>query len=397
MTGTLSPTATRPTQQVMLPTKGEEPGVLQTMQAGFRAAEDDQYIEQQRRLGQRYNDLLATLRDVGVDTSREGALYRYEASPLQGKLAPQRVPDRDAIMAEVQRQRQQYPDRFGTVGKTRDEFERQVATRFGARERDLRTLDQGGAVAGLWGGLASGMTDPVNIATLPLGAGQASLLRTVLVEGLIGAGSEVVNLPGTATARQMMGEDFTAGDAVEQVLVSGGASAFLGGGIRALELGAPRVGDAVQGRLESFVAENWDRLPEPVRARLTKGATIGDADLPDVAESLIGRGNMTADERAAVDGLRREAQIAAESPFKPGAAGDTAHAAMIDERLAMLLQPVDRQPFRAMVPPTAAPTRADLASGTALSSPGSMPATLAPREAAPGHMVACLNPLGLAA
>lgn len=367
MTGTLSPTAVRPSAPALPPTEGEAPGFLETMQAGFRTAEDDQYIEQQRRLGQRYNDLLSTLHDLGVDTSRDGPLYHYEASPLQGKLAPQRVPDRDAIMAEVQRQRQQWPDRFGTVGKTREEFERQVATRFGGRGRDMEVLRRGSGIAGTWGGLASGMTDPVNIATLPLGAGQASLLRTVLVEGLIGAGTEVANLPGTKAARDMMGEDFTAADAAKQVLLSGGASAVLGGGVRGLELAGPKAGaavDALQGRLERFVADNWERLPEAVRARMVKGATIADADLPDVAEALIGRGNMTADEVAAVDGLRREAQIAAGSPFKPGAAGESLHAQMIDERLAMLLQPVERQPYRATLPTA----RADLNAGTSLSS-----------------------------
>src|SRR3546814_6735048 len=89
--------------------------------------------------------------------------------------------------------------------------------------------------------------------------------------------------------------------------------------------------------------------------------TIADGDLPDIAESLIGRGNMTADERAAVDGLRREGQVAAGSPFKPGIAGDSVHAEMIDARLAELLQPVERRPYRAIIPQgTAETARLDL-------------------------------------
>lgn len=369
MTGTLSPTAVRPSEQVMLPTEGEGPSFLQTVQAGFRTAEDDQALEQYARLGQRYDDLLSTLHDLGVDTSKEGPMYR-DAESSGYAMRTFRVPDRDAIMAEVQRQRQQWPDRFGNVGKTREEFERQVVTRFGGRARDLRTVERGSGVASTVGGLASAMTDPINLATLPVGAGEAGLLKTILIEGLVGAGTEVANLPGTKTARTMMGEEFTAGDAAKQVLLSGGASAVLGGAVRGVELGAPKLGvaaDAVQGRLERFVADNWEKLPEAVRARMTKGATIADADLPDIAESLIGRGNMTADERAAVDGLRREAQIAAGSPFKPGAAGDAMHVKMIDDRLAMLLAPVERQPFRAVLPDATVPTRGDLYSGTSLS------------------------------
>src|SRR3546814_4138416 len=99
--------------------------------------------------------------------------------------------------------------------------------------------------------------------------------------------------------------------------------------------------------------------------------TIADGDLPDIAESLIGRGNMTADERAAVDGLRREGQVAAGSPFKPGIAGDSVHAEMIDARLAELLQPVERRPYRAIIPQgTAETARLDLMSGTSLSTGG---------------------------
>src|SRR3546814_3454602 len=89
-----------------------------------------------------------------------------------------------------------------------------------------------------------------------------------------------------------------------------------------------------------------DLLTPEQREALRGSMTIADGDLPDIAESLIGRGNMTADERAAVDGLRREGQVAAGSPFKPGIAGDSVHAEMIDARLAELLQPVERRPYR---------------------------------------------------
>lgn len=376
--------ARRPTDVVQRGgTEGPAPGLIDTLGASFRVAEDDQWIEQEQRLGERYNDLLSTLGDLGVDISREGGLYHYEQSPLPGKLAPQRVPDRDAIMAEVQRQRGRWPDRFGTIGNSREDFERQVATRFGGRARDQQVVRRGNGAVGLLGGLASGMTDPVNIATLPLGAGQASLLRTALVEAAIGAGTEVVNLPGTAAARERMGEDFTATDAVKQVAISGGASAILGSGLRGLEIVAPKVGggvsagiDATRLKLETAIADNWDRLPEAVRTRWAKGSPIADADLPDLAETLIGRANMSVDEKGAIDALRREAEIAASSPFKPGAAGEAAHRERLDAATSALLRPVSLGPRGRGLPvrpDMPAPSRAALSSGTALSSASSAP------------------------
>ncbi|WP_286749741.1 hypothetical protein [Sphingopyxis sp. SCN 67-31] len=340
-------------------------------------------------MADRYDDLLGTLRDLGVDTSEKGTLFRDAASSI-GVSRTFRVPDRDAIIAEVNRQRERFPDRFGTVGKTREEFERQVATRFGGRARDMRTLERGSGFAGVLGGLGSGMTDPYNLATLPIGGGEAGLLKTILVEGIVGAGTEVLNLPATKRARDLMGENLTVGDATKQVLVSGGASAVLGGALKGVELAAPKIGaggEVLRERLNSAILDNWDRLPEAVRSRLAGGKwdkltpaqrdalrgsmTIADGALPDIAESLIGRGNMTAEERAAVDGLRREAEVAAGSPFKPGIVGDSVHAGEIDRRLAELLQPVERRPYRAIVPQDPVPTaRGELMGGTSLSSGG---------------------------
>lgn len=390
MTGTLSPTATRPADLRPIATQGPQPGFWETFRAGFRVAEDEQELTQAPELAERYDALLDTLRDLGVDTSPSGPLYRDAQSSIPGALARHRVPDRDAIIAEVNRQRDAAPGRFGTVGKTREEFERQVVQRFGGRARDQRALGRGNSVAGFGGQLASGMTDPYNLATLPAGAGQVSIWRTALIEGLAGAGSELPNLPGTARAKERLGEPYTVGDAVEQVVISGLASAALGAGLRGVELGVPRARDAADQlklRLNNAVIDNWDRLPNAVRSRLAGGqwdkltpaqrdglrATmeIADNDLPEIAESLIGRTNMSADERAAVDGLRRSSEVAATSPFKPGPAGDSVHAKLIDERLAELLQPVERRPYSAIVGQRAPGTaRADLMSGTSLSSGG---------------------------
>lgn len=387
MTGPFLQGQHQPVQSRTRPTEGPAPGWGETIAARFRLAEDRQELTQAPRNAEAYRDLLDTLGDLGVDTRETGALFMDAESSIPGALGSYRVFDRDAIYAEVQRQRARDPKLFHTLPRTRAEFDTWVAQRRGARAADQRTAARGNQAVGLIGDLGSGMTDPYNLATLPAGAGQASLLRTALVEGLLGGASEIPNLSGTERAMARMGEDYTASDKVQDVLTSAVASAVLGGGVRAVELGAPKLAGAASARLESAVIDNWDRLPQAVRSRLADGKwdklsvdqraalrdsmTIADRDLPDIAESLIGRESMTPDEIAAVDGVRRQAQIAAGTPFKPDAAGDATHAEMIDARLADLLQPVERRPYRAIIP-QAAPetTRPELMSGTSLSSGG---------------------------
>jgi hypothetical protein len=387
MTGALSPRATRPTGQVLLPTEGPEPGIFETLGAGWRTSEDRQELTQAQRNADAYDDLLVTLSDLGVDTSDRGSLYMNATSDIPGALGTHRVIDRDAIYTEVMRQRRLDPKRFRGLPDTRDKYDQWVATRGGERARDLHTIARGNTIAGFVGGAASAMTDPYNLATLPAGAGAGGVVRTMLTEGLLGGVSELPNLSGTKRAMDRMGEVYGAREMAEDVAMSATASAALGGVVRGVELGAPKVGSAAATRLESAILDNWDRLPDAVRSRLAGGKwekltpaqrealrgtmSIADGDLPGIAESLIGRGNMTAEERAAVDGLRREAQVAAGSPFKPGMAGDSVHAKMIDTRLAELLQPVERRPYRAIIAQGAPGTaRPDLMSGTSLSSGG---------------------------
>lgn len=332
-------------------TQGAVPGFFETIGASFRTEEDRQELTQAPRNAEAYQELLDALGELGIDTSSKGALYRDAQSSIPGSLATHRVYDRDAIYAEVLRQRERDPARFTQLPKTREEYDMWIANRKGKRKEDQRTAARGGVAGNLIGGLGSAMTEPYNLATLFAGAGQASLLRTMVIEGVIGAGIEPLNFSSADRAMERMGEDYTVADKALDVLVAGGASAILGGGVRAIELQAPKLGaaaadatDAARSRMEAVIAENWEALPEAVRKRWAKGASIADADLPDLTEALIGRENMSLDERQAVDALRRQTDVAAGSPFKPGMAGDQAHRIKLDDALEALLRPVTRRP-----------------------------------------------------
>lgn len=356
-------------------TEGPKPGFWDTVGASFRAAEDEQELTQAPRNAAAYDELLTALGELGIDISNKGGLYMDAQSSIPGALRTHRVIDRDAIYAEVLRQRERDPKKFTQLPKTRAEYDQWVARRKGARDVDLRTAERGGLTGNLVGGGASAMTEPYNIVTLAVGAGQASVVRTMVIEGLIGMGVEPLNFSSTESARARMGEDYTAAQKAQDVVVSGLASGALGGLVRGVELSAPKVGlaaresvDAVQTRMEQMIAEHWDKLPEAVRTRWQKGATILDADLPDLAEAIVGRGNMSVDERAAIDALRRDADIDAQSPFKPNMAGAAAHRHKLDDALNALLQPVTRQP-RSFALPANPASDAPLSAGTSLSTP----------------------------
>lgn len=344
-------------------TEGPRPGLIETIGASWRISEDEQELTQAPRNAEAYEDLLDTLGRLGVDTREAGSLYMDAGSSIPGALRTHRVFDRDAIYAEVLRQRGRNPKMFASLPASREEFDQWVATRRGARLRDQRTVARGSLTGQLIGGFASGMTDPYNLASAPAGVGQASIVRTMLAEGLLGGVTELGNLSSTARAKARMGEEYTAADMAKQVGMSAGASAVLGGGVRAAEVAAPKIGATI----DDTILRNWDRLPPAVRSRLGNGKwdkmtpaqreqlrgtmVIEDRDLPDLAEAIIGRANMSIDEKGAIDALRRDAEIAEVSPFKRGAAGDAAHRARLDDALSTILRPVEIGPRGRGLPP----------------------------------------------
>lgn len=173
---------------------------------------------------------------------------------------------------------------------------------------------------------------------------------------------EGVEIARTKGARDTLGNPITVEEAGTRVGLAAIAGGALGGAVKGVELKAPAIG----ARVDRLIGDNWDSLPEAVRSRLAAGRwekmspaereqwratmTIDEKDLPDLAEALVGRGSMSAQEKAAIDALRRESEIAGNSPFKPGMAGDDAHRVRLDAALGALLQPVERAP-RAFAPP----------------------------------------------
>jgi hypothetical protein len=175
------------------------------------------------------------------------------------------------------------------------------------------------------------MTDPINLATLPVGGG-TTFARTVLIGGVVSGITEAALLPDTKRAMDRMGREFTTADAVQQVgfAVAGGA-VFDGVGY-----GVAKNWDAIKAAPKAVQEKLWTKiapaLPESIRPKMDWDA-IGDDMLPDIAEAVIGRDNLSEAEADAVAVVRRESAIEARNPFQPDGAGTRVHAENLAEAM----------------------------------------------------------------
>lgn len=123
---------------------------------------------------------------------------------------------------------------------TDDEFQRRKDDLArGARGKsnflERTSTGTGSAIGGFLGMAAGAMSDPVNLMSMAAGAGAASgILRTALIEGMIGASSEAVVQATRYSEKQRLDPTFGAGDAFGEIAAAGAGGAILGGGIKGL-------------------------------------------------------------------------------------------------------------------------------------------------------------------
>lgn len=118
-----------------------------------------------------------------------------------------------------------------------DEIERRAGEGAAQRSREYDTLAevQGASIAGTIGGLAAAIRDPLNIATLPLGAGRVAggvalrIAKTALIEGVVGAGTQLAVDAYAAPYRIEIGLPANVGGNMMMGFLGG---AIIGGGVR---------------------------------------------------------------------------------------------------------------------------------------------------------------------
>ena len=327
-------------------TEGPEPGLIDSFAAVFRTTEDEVSSVQEKRRFDAYIELEDSLFDMGYsykDTRHPDiGLFGLIGG---GNAGPNSTPDTDRIWAAVERERSRNPAAFAGIAKTREEFDEQVLRRNGGRDEDLRTAARGNAVAGFAGAVAGSFTDPFNVLTLPIGGGGKTIVAAALREGIANAGLELIQAPTIAQNRAKMGEDTTLADTAIDVAAAFAFGATIGGAARygadnwaTIKALPKEVQERVWGKVAPY-------LPEKLRGTMEWDA-ISDDMLPDLAEGLIGRDNLTPDERTAIEAMRRDIEVRGLNPFVDDPAGSAAHIDALGETMARILA----QPGSAPVP-----------------------------------------------
>ncbi|MBP2290714.1 hypothetical protein [Azospirillum rugosum] len=108
-------------------------------------------------------------------------------------------------------------------------------------ERDALSAKPGSFSSGagfVLGDIAGAMTDPLNIASMFMGAGPAAgILKTAAIEAGIAAGSQAVIEAGTAPFKQQVDPQYGLADAAGNIAAAGAGGAIIGGGLKALGKG----------------------------------------------------------------------------------------------------------------------------------------------------------------
>jgi hypothetical protein len=202
----------------------------------------------------------------------------------------------------------------------------------------------GGTMAGLAGGMAGAMSDSTNIAMLPLGGGQATLARTMIVNGLINMGAETLTIPTADRELAYFGDTETAGQQVANVMLAGAAGSVLSGAFHGAPAAAKMVGkgyrafdDAVSAGQEAALARILPHIPEKLRPGITRIEDVPDDVLATAFETMIGKGNLARHEEAGIATLRQRAEIDRINPYIADGAGMAAHEQSLGDAMRAIL------------------------------------------------------------
>lgn len=153
------------------------------------------------------------------------------------------------------------------------------------RDKALEHQTLGGKIGGVLGIMAGALSDPIVLATLPMGAPLRgiSILRAMAIEAGIGAGTEALIQGPILRYKRELESPYDLGDAVMNVAAAGvGAGAFTGvlrATLKALGKGGSRMGQRVEGFDD--LLEAAERVPNPTSEQQAAMREVGN-----VAETL---------------------------------------------------------------------------------------------------------------
>lgn len=246
---------------------GNPTGFVENMRATFDTTlRSGLMVSRDRSLSNGYEPIMAEL-NKGVEYSRQlsnpylgasrgnaGRIREHNGTfgiDFAGSFAGVTPEQQEAtIWAEISRRRRTDPGFLPGIPKTREEFHAQVDA---ADQKALAENDDVNKRATVWGtagsfvgGVGGSFRDPVNVLSLPLGAGPAkTILGAALREGAINATLTAVAQPAIAARNRELGREYGLDEAVTSTLYAGVGGFTLGGGAKGLEKGSRMLGNRI--------------------------------------------------------------------------------------------------------------------------------------------------------
>jgi hypothetical protein len=268
-----------------------------------------------------------------------------------------------AVLGDLANARKGDPKLFAALPIDPDGFETWLAPQSPYYAEYNKTADiasRASRTQSLTGSVASGVADPLNTVGVVLG-GPAMKADTIasaaLREGINNAKFAAMTQPLETVDKAAVGKNLTAGEAATNIGTAFAFGTVFGGAGKSVELGAPKLSEAM---LPAILP----RLPKALQEKYAAQTTIDNADMPAIAEAVIGK-NMTDDERAAVTVLRRNDEIGRASPYEPTGSGNAATADGLSSAMTRILNDLPPEPVGRTTP-------ADLRGSTSLSTPADL-------------------------
>lgn len=281
---------------------------------GFEAAPiietAQDYSQREKLLSERFApDELTKL--IGTDQELRDEALRQDYA--EGKTSYQGyMPDINAVKnkrldSAISQGREQDPAKWQGI-KTSEELQEEKRNRARAATESYQDIasraSPTSALAGsLVGGIGAAFTDPINIATLPLGATSGmGILKAMKTEALLNAAVEAAEIPLVSAWQKELGYKYGVGDAALDVATAGAGGAVLTGIIKgvgpAFDAIGRFIGSKSQPILQKIAAS--EKLPSSVREAASYMSRVAHIDENNpiklnVDESVLDKPNSVSD------------------------------------------------------------------------------------------------------
>ena len=325
----IPPQGIRQSPTSLQPTQGPAPGLIDTFVAGSRVGVTDSAAPKDMMQSGNYFALMEAVGEVNgksLGDYRPWSQTLNQFVPFSSHLD---VYDLDALWSDISEIKKRNPQALAGINN-REEFEKGLSYRGPKADSDRDAASRGNVVASFAGQAFGGMIDPINI--LGTGVGAKTLRGAIGLAMLEGGSLELAQEGLKRKQAKMAGAERTVADAFSDAGIAAVGSGFFAG--------VGRYGydnwDAIKAAPKAVQEKLWAKvapaLPESIRPKMDWDA-IGDDMLPDIAEAVIGRDNLSEAEADALAVVRRESAIEARNPFQPDGAGTRVHAENLAEAM----------------------------------------------------------------